>query len=63
MNIYRNGVIWHSGSGKSQQINLSSLKLGSNGNGNSNFWNGHIKDLQIFNKELSDTTRKKRNDP
>jgi hypothetical protein len=56
MNIYRNGVIWHSGSGKSQQINLSSLKLGSNGNGNSNFWNGHIKDLQIFNKELSDTT-------
>jgi len=59
MKIYHNGVLWHSGTGKTMPINIESFKLMSNGNGNSNFWSGKLKELRIFNKELVDTTIQK----
>ncbi|MEC7863890.1 MAG: LamG-like jellyroll fold domain-containing protein, partial [Bacteroidota bacterium] len=56
LKIYRNGVLWHSGTGYTRTINIETLKLASNGNGNGYFWDGHIKELRIFDKELSMTT-------
>jgi len=56
MKIYHNGVLWHSGTGKTMPINIDSFKLMSNGAGNNNFWNGKLKELRIFNKEISETT-------
>ena len=51
-NIYRNGVLWHSGSEKNKTINIHSFKIGSNGNGG-NPWNGLLKELRVYNKEVS----------
>ena len=54
--IYRNGILWHSGTGHNRTIDIATLKLASNGGGNSNFWDGHIRELRIFDKELVSTT-------
>ena len=54
--IYRNGILWHSGTGNNRTIDITTLKLASNGGGNSYFWDGHIRELRIFDKELSATT-------
>ena len=59
MKIYRNGILWHSGNGKTLPININNFKLMSSGNGNSNFWSGKLKELRIFNKEISDSTIQK----
>ncbi len=56
MKMYKDGILWHSGNNKTAPINIQSLKLGSNANGSSNLWDGNIKELQIFNKELSQST-------
>ena len=56
LKIYRNGILWHSGTGYSRTIDIATLKLASNGNGNGYFWDGHIKELRVFDKELSMTT-------
>ncbi|MDC0204441.1 peptide-N-glycosidase F-related protein [Flavobacteriales bacterium] len=56
LKIYRNGILWHSGTGHTKTIDIATLKLASNGNGNDYFWDGHIKELRIFDKELSMTT-------
>ena len=56
LKIYRNGVLWHSGTGHTRTIDIATLKLASNGNGNGYFWDGHIKELRIFDKELSGAT-------
>ena len=55
MKIYRNGQLWHSGSGKTKSMNIESFVLGANGSGTANFWHGKIKELRIFNQELSDS--------
>ena len=55
MKIYRNGILWHSGTANTLPINIHSFKLMSNGN-NSNFWSGKLKEFRIFNKELSIST-------
>ena len=55
MKIYLNGILWHSGSGKTRLMNINSFKLGSKGNGMGYFWDGKIKEFRIFNKELSDS--------
>ena len=56
LKIYRNGVLWHSGTGHTRTIDIATLKLASQGNANGYFWDGHIKELRIFDKELSITT-------
>ena len=56
LKIYRNGVLWHSGTGFTRTIDIATLKLASQGNANGNFWDGHIKELRIFDKELSMST-------
>ena len=56
MKIYRNGVLWHSGTGLTNTMDIQSFKVCSNGNGSSTFWDGKLKDLQIFDSELSQAT-------
>ena len=56
LKIYRNGVLWHTGTGHTRTIDIATLKLASNGNGNGNFWDGRIRELRIFDKELSAVT-------
>ena len=56
LKIYRNGVLWHSGTGFTRTIDIATLKLASQGNANGNFWDGHIKELRVFDKELSVAT-------
>lgn len=55
MKIYLNGVLWHSGTGKTNPIDIQSLKIAASGNGNINFYYGKINQLSIFSKELSQT--------
>ncbi len=59
MKIYRNGQLWHSGTGKTKSMNIQSFKLASRANGAGYFWHGKIKELRIFNQELGDTTIQK----
>ena len=56
MKMYKNGMLWHSGSNKNELIDIQQLSLGSNGKGTGYFWDGKIKELRIFNKELNQTT-------
>ena len=56
MKMYINGVLWHSGSNKNALIDIQELTLGSNGKGTGYFWDGKIKEMRIFNKELSQST-------
>ena len=53
LKIYRNGMLWHTGSGYTQTLDIAMLKMASNGGGNGNFWDGYIKELRIFDKEIS----------
>lgn len=55
MNIYLNGTLWHTGSGKTLPIAIDSLHLGMNIN-SSNIFTGGIDELVIFNEELSQAT-------
>lgn len=55
MKIYLNGNLWLSGTGKTKTMDIQSFFLASSAY-NSNFWNGHIKELRIFNKELDMNT-------
>ena len=56
MKMFKNGVLWHTGNNKTAPININSLKLASNANGTTNLWDGKIKELQIFDKEIPQTT-------
>ena len=56
LKIYRNGTLWHSGTGYTRTIDIESLRLASHANGSGYFWNGHIKEFRMFDKELSLTT-------
>ena len=56
MKMYLNGVLWHSGNNKTAPIDIQEIKLGSNGKGTGYFWDGKIKELRIFNKELDNIT-------
>ncbi|MBP6624260.1 MAG: hypothetical protein KA198_03765, partial [Chitinophagaceae bacterium] len=55
MNIYLNGALWHSGTGKTLPISIDSLHVGMNIT-SSNFYKGDIDDLSIWNQELSQAT-------
>ena len=52
MKMYLNGTLWHSGNNKTAPIDIQELKLASNGKGTGYFWDGKIKELRIFNKEI-----------
>ena len=56
LKIYRNGTLWHTGTGYTRTIDIESLRLASHANGSGYFWNGHIKEFRMFDKELSLTT-------
>ncbi len=55
MKIYINGVLWHSGTGKTKPVqNISTFILGCNVNKENNYsYDGYIDDFSIWNKELS----------
>jgi hypothetical protein len=53
MSVYKNGVLWHSGTNLTRDIGyIHRLVLGSNAN-QGYFWNGKIDEFQIFNEALS----------
>jgi len=54
MNIYLNGVLWHSGSGKTKLIDINEFMIGSAVNGNYKY-NGQIDEFRVWNIELSVT--------
>ena len=54
MKIFKNGVLWHTGTGKVSPLGeIHRLVLGGNWNGEYD-WNGKIDDFQLFNVALSD---------
>lgn len=52
MNIYLNGQLWHTGTGKTKPISLLNLILGKDNALNNNY-KGKINELSIWNKALS----------
>lgn len=56
MKIFRDGVLWHSGSGLTREVGyLHRLILGANRTAG-NHWNGRIDEFQMFSTPLSDAT-------
>jgi hypothetical protein len=55
MNIYLNGALWHTGTGKTKPINIDSMILGAAFN-KQLLYNGNIDELTIWNTELSQAT-------
>ncbi len=51
MKIYLNGEQWHSGTGKTTPISLTSFNIGSNAAGISSYY-GNVDEFQIWDKEL-----------
>ena len=56
LKIYRNGQLWHSGTGHTRTLDIASMKLASQGNASGYFWDGNIKEFRVFDKELSQNT-------
>jgi Concanavalin A-like lectin/glucanases superfamily/Peptide-N-glycosidase F, C terminal/Secretion system C-terminal sorting domain len=54
MNIYLNGFLWHTGTGKTLPIALTNFNLGASSNGSNSYF-GSVDDFSIWNKELSDS--------
>lgn len=54
MNLYLNGVLWHSGTGKTTPIELAEMVIGKSNAGTNNY-KGRIDELRIWNTELSQT--------
>lgn len=55
MKIYLNGELWHSGTGKTNPINITNLKIGDIHGGN-RFYYGKIDECRIWNKALDQQT-------
>ncbi len=52
--IYRNGVLWHSGTGFTRTMTgVTVFILGANAATAGEFWNGSMDDLRLYNQELS----------
>jgi hypothetical protein len=57
--IYRNGILWHSGTGMTSPMagdTVTRFTLGTHANHEdnpTNFWNGVMDDFRLYNKELS----------
>ena len=52
MKIYKNGTLWHSGTGKTQLMNIKELRIGSSVNNNVRYY-GLLDDVRIWNVELN----------
>jgi hypothetical protein len=55
MKIYLNGSLWHSDTGKTREIDIQSLIIGSSVNATNNYY-GKVDEFRIWDKELSQTT-------
>ena len=56
MKIYKNGLLWHSGTGKSKSMKgIKTFRIGSNATGTANFYDGDLDEFSIWNKCLEDT--------
>ena len=55
MNIYLNGQLFHTGSGKSKKMDFNAFRFGM-GLDNTNPWFGSIDEIQIWDKALDETT-------
>ncbi|HKR03334.1 MAG TPA: peptide-N-glycosidase F-related protein [Bacteroidia bacterium] len=55
MNIYLNGALWHTGTGKTKMIDIESMVAGMGISG-SNIYPGNYDELSIWNKDLSLTS-------
>lgn len=55
MKIYLNGVLWHSGTGKTRVIDIEKMILGAHINLSNNY-KGKVKELRIWDKELDEQT-------
>jgi hypothetical protein len=52
--IYRNGVLWHSGTGLTRTMTgVTVFTLGANAARTAEFWNGQMDDFRLYNTELS----------
>jgi hypothetical protein len=52
--IYRNGILWHSGTGLTRTMTgVTAFILGANAAATGEFWNGAMDDFRLYNKELS----------
>jgi hypothetical protein len=52
--IYRNGVLWHSGTGMTRSMTgVTAFTLGSRTDHTAEFWNGSMDEFRLYNKELS----------
>jgi len=52
--IYRNGALWHSGTGLTRTMTgVTVFILGANAAATGEFWNGSMDDLRLYNKALS----------
>lgn len=57
MKMYLNGSLWHSGTGFTRRMyGITQFKIGSNGAGNSVFYDGSVDEFQVFNTVLDSTT-------
>lgn len=54
MNVYKNGTLWHTGTGKTIPIEVTNMVLGMNGGANFLYY-GKIDELSIWNTELTQT--------
>lgn len=54
MEIYLNGVLWHSGTGKTRPIDLNNMVLGKSTDYKNN-WKGKVDEFRIWSKALSAT--------
>lgn len=54
MKMYRNGSLWHTGTGKTRPINIEALRIGAANSLSQGFY-GNIDEFRIWNKELSPT--------
>ncbi len=57
MNIYRNGVLWHSGTGKRKKISINQFTLGGNIDGQLSYF-GRLSQFCIWNRALDSSTIK-----
>jgi hypothetical protein len=55
MKIYRDGVLWHSGTGKTQPVDLAALRIGGAYDGSLSYF-GRIDEFQVWAKELDAAT-------
>ncbi|MCR9171169.1 MAG: T9SS type A sorting domain-containing protein [bacterium] len=54
MEVYHNGTLWHSGTGKTRPIDIANMVIGKSWNYTNN-WKGKVDEVRIWNKALTST--------